>query len=146
MDWESLNGQKFCSAMKTVDGWVSYKLNMVHQTGGTEAFKCFQQPWEGLPKACKSGEWTLTQSGASAETHKSQGCVNPSWATAGSCLSGVRCQICTGQLQYILRQFCNKTQRRPGLFLIIRGSLYMFIMFYKQYYIKVPFWQSASLL
>lgn len=56
-------------------------------------FKCFKQPLERLLKACKSGEWTLSQSDASAETHKSRGSVNPSCATAGSCLSGVRYQI-----------------------------------------------------
>lgn len=56
-------------------------------------FKCFKQPLEGLLKASKSGEWTLSQSDASAETHKSRGSVNPSCATAGSCLSGVRYQI-----------------------------------------------------
>lgn len=56
-------------------------------------FKCFKQPLERLLKASKSGEWTLSQSDASAETHKSRGSVNPSCATAGSCLSGVRYQI-----------------------------------------------------
>lgn len=75
---------------------------MAHQTGGAEAFKCFQQSREGLPKACKSGEWTPTQSGASVETHKSQGSVNPLCTTAGSHLSGVRYQICAGNLPKIL--------------------------------------------
>lgn len=65
----------------------------LNQTGGAMVFKCFKQPSERLLKASKSGEWTLSQSDASAETHKSRGSVNPSRTTAGSCLSGVRYQI-----------------------------------------------------
>lgn len=81
-----------------MDGWVSYKFWVAHQSEGAVVFKCFKQPWEGLPKARKSGEWTLTQSGASAKTHKSPGSVNPLCATAGFCLLGVRYRICTGEL------------------------------------------------
>lgn len=120
---------------KVVDGWVSYKFWVAHQAGGATAFKCFKQPLERLLQASKSGKWTLSQSDASAETHKSWGSVNPSCATAGSCLSGVWYQILRPVPVSVLANVMHSAERRGGdLTVNPDGSLvFLFVLVYKDY-------------